>query len=201
MSPGARIELVSVRSDLLGLRRDVVGRPIGALAEEVLLRLLVHQPLPLLGRQVEPVFVVDHLRELEPAFPRLERDAVVDALPELIVERLVGHRRQLLPELRALDHSRHGFSSNLQLKDMSCFAPWRNGRKVMVRARGRKRGSASRAERRDAGKGSSCAPPSSRRPSFCSSRRRPSWPRSPSRYAPTAARCSRAIASRWAATR
>src|ERR1051325_2984867 len=102
MSPGSR-----TTARLLGGRCDVVGRELGALAEEILLGLLVEQPLPLGGGQIQPVLVDDHLRELQPPLPRLHRDVVVDALPELVLERLVRDRGQLLAQLRALDHSRH----------------------------------------------------------------------------------------------
>src|SRR5205807_1943253 len=44
---------------------------------------------------------------LQPHLPRVLRDAVVDALAQLVVPRLEIEARQFLPELCALDHPRH----------------------------------------------------------------------------------------------
>src|SRR5262249_19167327 len=91
--------------------RTVIGRELGALAEEELLRLVEEDLLPALGREVESVLIHDHLRVLEPELPRFLRDVVVDLLAELVVEGLVDDTRQLLAELGAVDHPAHVSSS------------------------------------------------------------------------------------------
>src|SRR5947199_9232373 len=99
----------------LGLGRLVVGRESGALAEEVLLRLVEQDLVRLLAAAGEPVLVHDHLEMLEPHLPRLLRNVVVDALPELVVERAVLEPGKLLLELHALHHPRHVATSTVQL--------------------------------------------------------------------------------------
>src|SRR6266849_573781 len=91
----------------LGLRRLVVGRQRRALAEEVLLRLVEEDLIRLLASPGEAVLVHDHLEMLQPHLPGLLRDAVVDALPELVGERLEFQAGQLALELDALHHPRH----------------------------------------------------------------------------------------------
>src|SRR5262249_53568382 len=115
MSPAPRTA-VQVLTCSFGGRRHVVRRALAALPEEELLRLLHQQLLTLRRRQIEAVLLDDHLRELDPLPPRILGDAVEDPLPELVLERLVEHGGELLPQLRALDHPRHG------LKDMASFA-------------------------------------------------------------------------------
>src|SRR2546430_1519950 len=106
MSPDARTATSFPK--LLGGRRDVIRGRFAPLAEEDLLGFVLQQFLPLGGGQIQPVLVDDHLRELQPLLPRLERDVVVDPLPELVVEGLIGNSRELFLQLRAVDHSRHG---------------------------------------------------------------------------------------------
>src|SRR5437868_6507189 len=105
MSPRARMPpLVSAATPpSLGLDGNVVRWALPALfaAEEELLRLLHQQLLPLRSGQIQTVLIHDHLRELDPLLPGIHGDAVVDPLPQLVLERLVGHSRKLLAELRA----------------------------------------------------------------------------------------------------
>src|SRR6185312_2398559 len=107
--PSSYVEIRSTRAIcvLLGFGRDVVGRERRPLAEEVLLDLLAQDLLRLGRHEVEPVLVDQHLRVLEPHQPRLLRDVVVDALAELVLERLPPHAGELLAQLHALDHSCH----------------------------------------------------------------------------------------------
>src|SRR5438067_9432968 len=90
-----------------GLRRLVVRRQGGTLAEEVFLRLVEQDLVRLLAAAGQAILVHDHFEMLQPHLPRLLRDAVVDALAKLVRERLVLEPRQLALELDALEHPRH----------------------------------------------------------------------------------------------
>src|SRR5262249_40281110 len=99
----SRIRGARARARLF-LRRYVPGRELRAFAEEELLHLLAQHGLRLRRHQVEPGLGDDHLRMLEPQPPGLHRHAVVDALAQLVVERLEGHGRQILAEFDAMNH-------------------------------------------------------------------------------------------------
>src|SRR5439155_8292870 len=88
-------------------RRLVVRREMRAFAEEEFLGLIEEHLVRLLGAAGEAVLVHDHLEVLQPHLPRVLRDAVVNALAQLVVPRLEIEARQFLPELCALDDPRH----------------------------------------------------------------------------------------------
>src|SRR5438105_774112 len=116
MSPGSR-------TLPLGCGRLVVGRERRALAEEVLLGLVEEDLVRLLAAAGQAVLVHDHLEVLEPHLPGFLRDVVVDALPQLVGERLVLQAGQLSLELLALHHPRHRESSCVE-----CLTPFPSGR-------------------------------------------------------------------------
>jgi hypothetical protein len=71
----------------------VLGGDRPAIAEQERLALLLQQLVGLLEREVEAPLVDQLLAVLDPQRPRLGRDRVVDALAEIIVERLVRKTR------------------------------------------------------------------------------------------------------------
>src|SRR5512137_933162 len=87
----------------LARRRHVIRRQLRALAEEELLRLLEEDLVGAGVSRGQPVLVHDHLEVLEPHLPGFLGDGVVDALAEIVRERLEGHPGQLAPELFAVD--------------------------------------------------------------------------------------------------
>src|SRR6185369_937137 len=84
-----------------------VGRELGVLAEEELLGLVPEDLVRARVRRRQAVLVHDHLEVLEPELPRVLTDAVVDALVEIVVERLEREPGQLLAELLANHHPSH----------------------------------------------------------------------------------------------
>src|SRR5690242_3250725 len=86
---------------------NVPLRLVGAFAEKVLAHLLLEVlPRPWVG-EVQAVLVHEHLLVLEPALPRLLRDAFPEPLAELAGIRRKVEALGLAPELDALHHARH----------------------------------------------------------------------------------------------
>src|SRR5262249_41692482 len=94
----------------LGGGRLVVGGELRAFAEEELLCLVEQDLVGLLRAARQPVLVHDHLEVLQPHLPRILRNALVDALAELVVPGLELQARKFLPELCTIDHPRHPHS-------------------------------------------------------------------------------------------
>src|SRR6185503_18724066 len=93
------------RRTLLRLLRDVVGRQRGSFTEEEVFHLLANQLLAFLLPGHQAVFVEDHLLAFLPELPRLRRDVLVDALPDLAGPRRRVQAGQVLLELDALHHA------------------------------------------------------------------------------------------------
>ena len=88
-----------------GFWRDVAFWKFGAFAEKELFQLFAHDSLGIRVDGIEPVFVHNHLRMLNPQLPRVFRNILENALPQLTAPRDAVEPRQLLAEFYSHDHS------------------------------------------------------------------------------------------------
>src|SRR6185503_10100436 len=91
------------KSCLLGLLGNVARRQRGPLAEEKIFHVFGYEILRLFLPRHQAILVQDHLHPLFPELPRILRDALVDALPELAGPGRSVEAGQLLLEFHAHD--------------------------------------------------------------------------------------------------
>src|ERR1022692_3738049 len=106
------------RSRHLGLSFlwDEIRRQGGPFAEEIIVHLLQQEFLRLLGAEVEPILVHEHLHVLDPHLPGFLGDVLENLLPErMALEGRLIEPFHLLLELHAKDLARSGVNRILYL--------------------------------------------------------------------------------------